>query len=35
MQLVGNLARQLGGQITARNDRGAVFCLTFPAAGRT
>lgn len=35
MQLVGNLARQLGGQVTARNDHGAVFSLTFPAAGRT
>ncbi len=35
MQLVGNLARQLGGQVTARSDHGAVFSLTFPAAGRT
>jgi len=35
MQLVGNLARQLGGQVTARNDHGAVFSLTFPTAGRT
>lgn len=35
MQLVGNLARQLGGQVTARSDHGAVFSLTFPTAGRT
>lgn len=35
MQLVGNLARQLGGQVTARSDHGAVFSLAFPAAGRT
>ena len=29
------LARQLGGKVTARNDHGAVFSLSFPVSGRT
>jgi PAS domain S-box-containing protein len=35
MQLVLNLAHQLGGGVTARNDGGAVFTLTFPKARRS
>ena len=35
MQLVNNLAHQLGGGVTARNDGGAVFTLTFPKARRS
>ena len=30
LQLVSNLARQLRGDISARNDGGAVFILRFP-----
>ncbi|MYL83700.1 PAS domain S-box protein [Desulfovibrio aerotolerans] len=35
MQLVLNLARQLGGSINARNDSGATFILRFPKADDT
>ncbi|MHC1790881.1 histidine kinase dimerization/phosphoacceptor domain -containing protein [Solidesulfovibrio sp.] len=35
MQLVLNLARQLGGSLTAQNDGGAAFTLRFPAAQGT